>query len=174
MRSAIGFYRCPEIVRSFFRSIRKAVCPANTITPTILWGYLRIYLDDGKNEALVINNLLIITKSWPVCRILKKVQFGNSKDARCSKEYQGNSRLGSGIVLFWCAKHKICLGWGFLQSAESLEVVYQTILTRFPIIYKVICYDNACNLAEYCYNRAPRLFQFRVTYILGFSQKLFS
>ena len=52
-------YRCPEIVRSFFRSIRKAVCPAITITPTILWGYLRIYLDDGKNEALVINNLLI-------------------------------------------------------------------------------------------------------------------
>lgn len=110
----------------------------------------------------------------PVSRILKKVQFGNSKDARCSKEYQGNSRLGSGIVLFWCAKHRICLGWVFLQSAESLEVVYQTILTRFPIIPKVICYDNACNLAEYCYNRAPRLFQFRVTYILGFSQKLFS
>ena len=39
---------------------------------------------------------------------------------------------------------------------------------------KVIYYDNACNLAEYCYNRAPSLFQFHVTYIVGFSQKLFS
>ena len=92
----------------------------------------------------------------PIQRNVKKVEFSSAKEDSCSKNYQTNSRLGSGLILYWCARHRVCLGWVFLQSAESLEIVYQTILTRFKIIPKVICYDNACNLAEYCYNRAPK------------------
>jgi hypothetical protein len=92
----------------------------------------------------------------PVVRNLKQVDIGSSSEGKCTKNYQSNTRLGSGIVLFWCAKHRVCLGWVFLKKAESLEIVYQTLLTRFPVMPKVICYDNACNLSEYCYNRAPR------------------
>ena len=92
----------------------------------------------------------------PVVRNLKTVDIGSNKEQTCTKIYQSNSRLGSGLVLFWCARHRVCLGWVLLRSAESLEIVYQTILTRFPVIPKVICYDNACNLQEYCNNRAPR------------------
>lgn len=89
-------------------------------------------------------------------RSIKRVSIGAVLETKCSKYYQTNSRLGSGVVLFWCARHRICLGWVFLQSAESLEIVYTTLLARFPVLPKIICYDNACNLAEYCYNRAPR------------------
>jgi hypothetical protein len=102
----------------------------------------------------------------PVVRNLKHVELGSTNEGNCSKFYQSNTRLGSGIVLFWCARHRICLGWVFLKKAESLEIVYQTILTRFPVIPKVICYDNACNLAEYCYNRAPRFEINRVNSII--------
>ncbi len=89
-------------------------------------------------------------------RSIKRVNIGAVLETKCSKNYQTNSRLGNGVVLFWCGRHRICLGWVFLQSAESLEIVYTTLLARFPVLPKIICYDNACNLAEYCYNRAPR------------------
>lgn len=92
----------------------------------------------------------------PIVRNVKTVKFGRGNEGQCNKKYQSNTSLGSGVVLFWCAKHRMCLGWVFLKSAESLEIVYTTILTRFLKVPRVICYDNACNLAEYCYNRAPR------------------
>ena len=92
----------------------------------------------------------------PIVRNVKSVKFGSGIESQCNKQYQSNTLLGSGIILFWCAKHRMCLGWVFLKSSESLEIVYTTILTRFPKVPRVICYDNACNLAEYCYNRAPK------------------
>ena len=58
-----------------------------------------------------------------------------------------------------------------LPSAESLEMVYTTIITRFPIIPKVIVYDNACNLSEYCLNRNPNLFKDSVFLVDAFHYK---
>jgi hypothetical protein len=113
------------------------------------------------NISNIKTNIILINLGYffpgrPIIRKVKLITFGSGSEVRCSKNYQSSSRLGGGIVLFWCATHRICLGWIFLQSAESLEVIYSAILSRFRIIPKIICYDNACNLADYCYNRAPR------------------
>ncbi len=40
-------YKCPENCKLFFRSIRKSVCPAISITPKILWNNLRLYLSSN-------------------------------------------------------------------------------------------------------------------------------
>ena len=49
-------YTCPPCIKLFFRSIRKAVCPAISITPKILWGNLRTYLrSEASIDSLVSN-----------------------------------------------------------------------------------------------------------------------
>ena len=75
----------------------------------------------------------------PVTRVVKKIQLGPQGE-RCSKNYKGNSKLGAGVVLFWCADHRKCLKWVVLTSSESLEIVYTTILTRFPKIPRVFLF----------------------------------
>jgi hypothetical protein len=64
-----------------------------------------------------------------------------------------------GVVLFWCAAHRICLGYIILRSAESCDVVFEVLTTRFRKMPKYVIYDNGCNLFEYCHNRAPTLFK---------------
>ena len=93
-------------------------------------------------------------------REVKSDQFNFAKNiTSCTKHYQHKSRLGPGIILYWCANHRICLGFSILSNAESCEMVFTTIVTRFPVIPEVIVYDNACNLSEYCLNRNPALFK---------------
>lgn len=72
----------------------------------------------------------------PVQRMVKKVNLG-SQGERCNKFYKSNSRLGAGLLLFWCANHRRSLGFVVLPSSESLEIVYDTILTRFKKMPKV-------------------------------------
>lgn len=45
-------YTCPSTISLFFRSIRKSVCPAISITPKQLWIDLRLYLNSG-NESIL-------------------------------------------------------------------------------------------------------------------------
>jgi hypothetical protein len=46
---------CPPLIRTFFKSIRKAVCPAIGITPKVLWGYLRSYLNNGTTIDVMVS-----------------------------------------------------------------------------------------------------------------------
>jgi hypothetical protein len=93
----------------------------------------------------------------PIIRTCAKTIINGSENT-CTKNYQSAAKLGAGILLFWCAKHRLCIGFLLLESAESCEYVYTTLVTRFKVIPKTIIYDNACNLSEYCMNRAPHLF----------------
>jgi hypothetical protein len=96
----------------------------------------------------------------PVVRTCAQTKLGPSnQDGTCTKNYQSSGKLGAGIILFWCAKHRLCIGFVLLESAESCEYVYSTLISRFKTMPKTIIYDNACNLSEYCLNRAPELFQ---------------
>lgn len=36
--------------------------------------------------------------------------------------------------------------------------VFEVIFTRFKLPPVLVCYDNACNLLEYCFNREPHFF----------------
>ena len=86
------------------------------------------------------------------------INHGESSSS-CQKNYSHSTRLGAGVVLFWCEKHRTCIGWVLLPKSESCEIVFTTLVTRFPILPKIIVYDNACNLSDYCLNRAPSLFK---------------
>ena len=76
----------------------------------------------------------------------------------CNKDYKESGRYGAGMALFWCGRHRECIGWILLQKGESLEIIYSALVTRFQKLPKFIIYDNGCNLYEYCANRAPNLF----------------
>lgn len=93
----------------------------------------------------------------PIVRTCAHTNISGSEKS-CTKNYQYAANLGAGIILFWCAKHRLCIGFVLLESAESCEYVYSTLVSRFKVIPKTIIYDNACNLSEYCMNRAPHLF----------------
>ena len=66
--------------------------------------------------------------------------------------------MAAGTLAFWCAIHRKCIGFLVLKSAESVEHVYNILLTRFKILPLVIIYDNGCNLWEYIFNRSPEYF----------------
>lgn len=81
--------------------------------------------------------------------------FMNNKDAAkdaeqqsCTKSYKTSGRLGAGVVLFWCVKHRECIGFTVLQKAESCQIIYEILSTRFKKIPNILIYDNACNLFE--------------------------
>lgn len=49
-------YKPPASIKIFFQSIRKAVCPAISITPTELWGDISFYLSNSNGDG--INSLV--------------------------------------------------------------------------------------------------------------------
>jgi hypothetical protein len=44
-------------------------------------------------------------------------------------------------------------------NPESCETVFSLFYSRFPNTPLLVCYDNACNLLEYCFNREPFFFK---------------
>jgi hypothetical protein len=93
----------------------------------------------------------------PVIRKVTPLQIGREA-AECNKDYKQAGKLGAGTLLFWCADHRVCLGYVILSSAESVRHVYEVFVSRFKQMPRVIIYDNGCNLHEYALNRDPRLF----------------
>ena len=100
----------------------------------------------------------------PYHSIIRDIYLGNESTV-CNKEYKKKGRLGPGTLLFWCGKHRKCIGFYIMQSAESCKTVYQLLATRFPKQPRVVIYDNGCNLSEYILNRGP--IPFKDTYILS-------
>ena len=100
-------------------------------------------------------------------KIAKVVVSGSDFQARkrdevevvCHKNAKNNGNLGHGVILYWCGDHSRCVGFNVLTSPESCKDVYETLSTRFKVLPKLIIYDNACHLFEYCVNRNPSLFK---------------
>ena len=108
----------------------------------------------------------------PAHSIIDRKLFMQKLIDACTKKYtSATSKQGAGVVCFWCANHGCCLGWVFLTSAESCEVVFTTLVTRFQVMPKVIVYDNGCNLSDYCLNRAPALFNNTIFLVDAFHYK---
>jgi hypothetical protein len=95
----------------------------------------------------------------PIVRKTHTVSINGESLATCNKHYQRERKKGAGVLVFWCGTHRRCIGFYVLPSAESPQHVYSILCTRFITLPKVVIYDNACNLAEYVYNRAPLLFK---------------
>ncbi|XP_067682006.1 uncharacterized protein [Haliotis asinina] len=53
----------------------------------------------------------------------------------------------------------VCYGFSLMQDAESPNVPFTLLCTRFKKALKMMVYDNACNLHAYCMNRDPGFFK---------------
>jgi hypothetical protein len=46
-----------------------------------------------------------------------------------------------------------------MTKPESPDTMFSILYSRFPDARRVVIYDNACKLLEYCMNREPTFFQ---------------
>ncbi|KAI8516330.1 hypothetical protein Bbelb_049110 [Branchiostoma belcheri] len=76
---------------------------------------------------------------------------------RCNKMYGGHPSLSPGIFTLYC-QHGVCYGFTILKSHESPRHPFEILIGRFNRAPRVIVYDNACRLHQYCLNREPAFF----------------
>jgi hypothetical protein len=79
---------------------------------------------------------------------------------RCQKFYNtyGKQKFTGGVMAFWC-KHLTCLGFHIMPRAEGRNDVFSALYTYWPEAPKVIIYDFACQLSQYCMTREPEFFK---------------
>ena len=79
---------------------------------------------------------------------------------RCQKFYNtyGKQKFTGGIMTFWC-KHLTCLGFHIMPRAEGRNDVFSALYTYWPKAPKVVIYDFACQLSQYCMVREPEFFK---------------
>lgn len=51
------------------------------------------------------------------------------------------------------------IGFFLMVKPESPETVFSVLYNRFPDADRLLIYDNACKLLEYCLNREPKYFE---------------
>jgi hypothetical protein len=101
--------------------------------------------DDPMKELLETG---VFFPNHPMCAQVTPVAAPTPKEGSCTKDYKSSGKLGAGVVLFWCIKHRECIGFQVLQSAESCQSIYNVISTRLKKQPDILIYDNACNLYE--------------------------
>ncbi|KAJ2986842.1 hypothetical protein HDV02_006535, partial [Globomyces sp. JEL0801] len=101
----------------------------------------------------------------PYVRQVGEIRLSKENTQLCNHHFKEKGRLGAGTLLYWCGRHRHCIGFTILQSAESSKTVYSTLLSRFKKLPKYIIYDNGCNLYDYILNRSPEYFM--DTYVLS-------
>ena len=69
----------------------------------------------------------------------------------CRKDFNGHPSLLPGIFTVFC-HHGVCYGFQVMETCESPRHPFQIFRSRFPATPKVIIYDNACKLHQYCLN----------------------
>ena len=76
----------------------------------------------------------------------------------CKKKRSFHKSLTPGLFTLSCP-HGICYGFEVMENAESPNIPFTILKTRFESAPKVVIYDNACNLHAYCLNRDPCFFK---------------
>jgi len=75
------------------------------------------------------------------------------------RKYSGNHPiLTPGIFTMFCP-HGVCYGYEVMSTNESPYHPFQILRSRFKIAPKLVIYDNACKLHQYCLNREPAIFK---------------
>jgi hypothetical protein len=69
---------------------------------------------------------------------LNSISNSNAMETACSKYGKQNTKLNGGIILYWCAEHRCCIGWNMVENMESPKDVYCVLSTRFKKIPKVV------------------------------------
>lgn len=65
----------------------------------------------------------------------------------------------TGGVFTWFCEHGVCYAVYIIPNAEGRDEAFSFLTKYFPKAPKVIVYDFACALEEYCLNRAPEFFK---------------
>ena len=74
------------------------------------------------------------------------------------KASYGHPSLSPSIFTVF-SPHGICCGFEMMQSCESPKHPFSIFRQRFQKAPRVIVYDNACELHQYCLNREPHFFR---------------
>jgi len=75
----------------------------------------------------------------------------------CHKYPDSHPVLTPGIFTTYCL-HGICYGFQVMDTHESPRHTFKIFHSRFTSSPKLIIYDNACKLHQYCTNREPAFF----------------
>ena len=70
---------------------------------------------------------------------------------------RGSQRTG-GIFTSFC-KHGVCYYFYMIPNAEGRDEAISFLFKYFPVAPKVVVYDFACALQDYCLNRQPAHFR---------------
>jgi len=150
---SILFQPCLKVIDYILQKAKNSVkTTLKHITPICEADNLTVYAN-AREEFNATGNYF---PGRPVINMVTNCMFDVKQG--CSKTYKSTGRFGAGLLLFWCANHRHCIGFVLLQSAESPKIVYETLATRFTTLPKFIIYDNGCCLFEYCFNRQPDFF----------------
>jgi hypothetical protein len=80
---------------------------------------------------------------------------GDKPDCKHSFAKSGDR---TGGVFTWFCKHGICYAFYIIPKAEGRNEAYSFLVSHFRRPPKVVVYDFACSLQDYCLNRAPGFF----------------
>jgi hypothetical protein len=74
----------------------------------------------------------------PTIRQLPTQTTNNPRELEvCSKHAKHNTKLSGGVILYWCGKHRQCIGWHMVPNVESPKLVYEVLTSRFSVMPKV-------------------------------------
>lgn len=80
----------------------------------------------------------------------------------CHKDFGGKHKdISPGMFTISCL-HGFYLGFFLMLLPESPETMFSLMYQRFPDANRVIIYDCACKLLEYCFDREPEFFKHMV------------
>lgn len=65
----------------------------------------------------------------------------------------------TGGVFTWFCQHGVCYGFYIIPNAEGRNEAFSFLTCFFKHAPRVVVYDFACSLQEYCLNRAPAFFK---------------
>jgi hypothetical protein len=80
------------------------------------------------------------------------------RSKQCSHSFPAAGMKTGGIFTWFC-EHGVCYGAYVIPTAEGRNEAYSFLTGYFTKAPQVIIYDFACNLQEYCLNRAPSFFK---------------
>ncbi len=124
--------------------------PLLPVCPTAVPSCEQAYIESG-----ICSGLVQVRERFP-CAL---DSHGNSErtTAGCRHEFEIKKDRTGGVFTIFCC-HGICIAFFILPNAEGRSDVYSYIVKHFAVAPKLIVYDFACKLEDFCINRAPAYF----------------
>lgn len=94
----------------------------------------------------------------PVCQ-LDQVDCDSNGDCHYAFVSGSHASRRTGDILTWFCKHGICYAVFIIPHAEGRNEAFSFLYKYFVVPPKVIVYDFACALHDYCLNRQPEHFK---------------